>query len=65
MAVPDLAWLMLSVTGRHSWELFKAATMNCYQDECLTPDEYHGPQNIGLLHLYTHEGEVFVAVPDD
>jgi uncharacterized protein YecA (UPF0149 family) len=66
MTEPELARLMLSVTERHSWELFKAAAVvDRYRDERLTPDLYYGLQNIGLAQLYAHEGEVSVVVPDE
>jgi hypothetical protein len=66
MAEPDCMRLMLSVTERHCWELFKAAAaVECYQDERLTPALYYGPQNIGLLQLYAQGDEIYVVVPDE
>ena len=66
MAEPELARQLLAMPGRHSWELFKAAAaMNLYQNDHMTPELYYGLQNICLLQLYAHEGEVYVVVPDE
>ena len=66
MTEPELARVLLGAPDRHSWELFKAAAaMDLYQNDHMTPELYHGPQNICLLQLYAHEGEVYVVVPDE
>ena len=66
MTDPELLRMLLSVTERHQWELFKAAAaVDRYQDKRMAPDEYYGPQNICLLQLYAHEGEVSVVVADE
>ena len=66
MVDPELLRMLLSATERHSWELFKAtAAVDRYQNERMTPDEYYGPQNICLLQLYAHEGEVSAVVADE
>ena len=66
MTDPELLRILLSVTERLSWKLFKAAAaVDGYRDERMTPDEYYGPQNICLLQLYAHEGEVSVVVADE
>jgi len=66
MEEPELARMLFSTNDKRGWELLKAAAaVDCYQNERLTPDEYHGLQNICLLQLYAHEGEVYVVVPDE
>ena len=66
MAQPQVARHILAAPDKNGWEFFKAAVaVDRYQDERMTPDMYYGLQNVCLLQLYTHVGEVYVVVPDE